>query len=579
MAAAGRGRCLPPKAAFPPAHPNLDPRSPSPLYIPMTLAALLCWLVALLPAGMAHGPGHSHGRSESGLPRSENGDFSAQAGPPQGLHSSMLWSRTYSFEVHGMDCEGCASGIEDALPQFAKLPSGCSMTRASVSFPEAKAQAAVSCASPVDDTAVAGGVIGEIELQGFKARLISASDSTPTLPGTADSPGLSASGWVLAVADGFAEACPWMLMGIASTLTLQTLSSWLLPNSTLHKHLTLDPRSRNVLALPVVCVKATLLGLVCPLCSCGAVPLAMGLADADAAPAAVLAFLLAAQSSGLDSAVMTWGLLGAHSALQRLLGASLLAVTAGIAVGRGRGTAGAAPGDGATKRQTRSQSGAAVTAATQRGGGGGGAETSWERLRAVARMCSQLIPPLFLGVVLTKSVEPAAAALRAVVPPEVVSLSSTATSGVWASVLGRALAVGSALPLQACEHSVAAFARALGKAGASPGTAFAFMLVAPATNLATVTLLLRHGGGAGGAAVCRAVGAVVTVAVALSFAIDHAQPAVPMTSASPAGLMAGLCQYTVLRWASLATVCLLVAADRVAAKKSAPASKSEYKSR
>ena len=557
----------------------------------MRWAALLCWLVALLPGG----------RSESGLPRSESGDFSAQAGPPPALHSSMRWSRIYNFEVHGMDCEGCASGIEDALPQFAKLPAGCSMTLASVSFPEAKAQAAVSCASPVDDTAVAGGVIGEIELQGFKARLISASDSMPTLPGTADSPGLSASGWVLAIADGFAEACPWMLMGIVSTLTLRTLSSWLLPNSTLHKHLTLDPRSRNVLALPVVCVKATLLGLVCPLCSCGAVPLAMGLADADAAPAAVLAFLLAAQSSGLDSAFMTWGLLGAHSAFQRLLGASLLAMAAGLAVGRGRGTAGAvgrgrgtagaAPGDSATKRQTRSQSGAAVAAATQRGdgdgdggrGGGGGSETSWVRWRAVARMCSRMCsevsPPLFLGVVLTKSVEPAAAALRTVVPLEVVSLSSTATSGVGASVLGRALAVATALPLQACEHSVAAFARALGKAGASPGTAFAFMIVAPATNLATVTLLLRHGGGAGGAAVCRAVGAVITVAVALSFAIDHAQPAVPMTSASPAGLMAGLCQYTVLRWASLATVCLLVAADRVAAKKSAPARKSELKSR
>merc|ERR1712086_674943 len=88
------------------------------------------------------------------------------------------------------------------------------------------------------------------------------------------------------------------------------------------------------------------------------------------------------------------------------------------------------------------------------------------------------------------------------------------------AVLGRLIILGGALPLQMCEHSVVTFALALQKAGASPGTAFAFLLSAPASNFATISLVLRHAGGASAAIRCGVV--VVATAVSLSYISDAA---------------------------------------------------------
>jgi uncharacterized membrane protein YraQ (UPF0718 family) len=71
----------------------------------------------------------------------------------------------------------------------------------------------------------------------------------------------------------------------------------------------------------------------------------------------VVAFLSASQSAGLDSAAITWGLLGREAALCRLIGAVILATAAGLAVSsrrtaavpptkQGRGT----PGEAAARR-------------------------------------------------------------------------------------------------------------------------------------------------------------------------------------------------------------------------------------
>jgi len=51
-----------------------------------------------------------------------------------------------------------------------------------------------------------------------------------------------------------------------------------------------------------------------PLCSCGALPIAMSLIDHGMSPRAVIAFLTAAQSAGLDSAMITTGFLGLQAA-------------------------------------------------------------------------------------------------------------------------------------------------------------------------------------------------------------------------------------------------------------------------
>ena len=59
------------------------------------------------------------------------------------------------------------------------------------------------------------------------------------------------------------------------------------------------------------------------------------------------------------------------------------------------------------------------------------------------------------------------------------------------SLLARIIIVVGALPFQLCEHGVVSFAAALQKAGASHGTAHAFLLAAPATNLSTIGALVK----------------------------------------------------------------------------------------
>ena len=62
-------------------------------------------------------------------------------------------------------------------------------------------------------------------------------------------------------------------------------------------------------------VGGALVGLATPLCSCGALPVAAGFVRSGVPIRAVVAFLTASQSAGLDSAAITWGLLGPAAAV------------------------------------------------------------------------------------------------------------------------------------------------------------------------------------------------------------------------------------------------------------------------
>ena len=60
-----------------------------------------------------------------------------------------------------------------------------------------------------------------------------------------------------------------------------------------------------------------LIGLATPLCSCGALPVAAGFVASGAPLGSVVAFLTASQSAGIDSAAITYGLLGPTAAACR----------------------------------------------------------------------------------------------------------------------------------------------------------------------------------------------------------------------------------------------------------------------
>ena len=107
-------------------------------------------------------------------------------------------------------------------------------------------------------------------------------------------------------------------------------------------------------------------------------------------------------------------------------------------------------------------------------------------------------------------------------------LTTTTTSFVVSSpppyhhqdVLTRATIVVGSLPFQLCEHGVVSFAAALQKSGASHGTAHAFLLMAPATNIATLGAVLKATGGLDRFAPLRSAAAISILAFGMSYVFD-----------------------------------------------------------
>ena len=119
----------------------------------------------------------------------------------------------------------------------------------------------------------------------------------------------------------FIESAPWLLMGF----TVAGLMKAFVPSELLAKHLG-EP---GLMAT----VKASLLGAPLPLCSCGVIPAALGLRRSGASKAATTSFLISTPETGVDSVSISYAMLGPFMAIIRPIAAITSAITAGILVG------------------------------------------------------------------------------------------------------------------------------------------------------------------------------------------------------------------------------------------------------
>ncbi|MBU4304600.1 MAG: permease [Candidatus Omnitrophica bacterium] len=78
-------------------------------------------------------------------------------------------------------------------------------------------------------------------------------------------------------------------------------------------------------------IKATLLGVPLPICSCGVIPVVSALEKDGAHKSSLLAFLVSTPTSGVDSILATYSLLGPLFAVFRPLAAVVCGVTLGVA--------------------------------------------------------------------------------------------------------------------------------------------------------------------------------------------------------------------------------------------------------
>lgn len=77
-------------------------------------------------------------------------------------------------------------------------------------------------------------------------------------------------------------------------------------------------------------VKATLFGIPLPICSCGVIPVAASLQREGASKSSVLSFLVSTPTTGVDSILATYSLLGPLFAIFRPLAAFINGITIGI---------------------------------------------------------------------------------------------------------------------------------------------------------------------------------------------------------------------------------------------------------
>ena len=120
----------------------------------------------------------------------------------------------------------------------------------------------------------------------------------------------------------FCAMAPWLLMGYF----LAGVIAFFLKVETVRKHL------GGKGFLPVL--KAVLLGIPLPVCSCGVIPIAAALRNEGAGRGATGAFFISTPQTGIDSIIVTASMMGIPFALIRPLAAFLSGLTGGLLISK-----------------------------------------------------------------------------------------------------------------------------------------------------------------------------------------------------------------------------------------------------
>jgi hypothetical protein len=285
-------------------------------------------------------------------------------------------------------------------------------------------------------------------------------------------------------------------------------------------------------------IKAALLGAPLPLCSCSVLPAALAIRKKGAGRGATVSFLISTPETGVDSIAATWAFIGPVMALVRPVAAVATAMAAGFLENlRDRGAAAVEAREFACALCNSDACEHVVLPGR------------WRRFWrfVLFEMGDDLGPSLALGLAL-------AGILGALVPDD---FFTRYLGHPWLSMLVM-LAVG--LPLYVCATASTPLAAVLMAKGLNPGAALVFLLVGPATNLATVLVVARMFGKASAALY---VGTIAVMSLACGAALDLAAGAWHVTvmsegvhellpawlSSAGAVLLAAFLALSVGRWA------------------------------
>ena len=212
-------------------------------------------------------------------------------------------------------------------------------------------------------------------------------------------------------------------------------------------------------------VKASLIGVPLPLCSCGVLPAALGLRKDGASKGAAVSFLASTPQTGIDSIAATWALLGWPVALAKVIAAFVAGVISGTVV------------DVMDKENGHSSTPPSPSAI--------------EKGSVVGRIWRYAFGTLFRDIYLWLFIGVAVSALVTVF----IAPGQLADYPVLAGPLGMLAALAIGIPLYVCSVSSVPIAAALVYAGFPVGSALVFLMAGPATNAATMGAVRKNLGG------------------------------------------------------------------------------------
>jgi len=254
--------------------------------------------------------------------------------------------------------------------------------------------------------------------------------------------------------DTVAEMSPYLLFGFFMAGILSVLVSQRL----VERHL----GGRGIWPL----VKASILGVPLPLCSCGVIPVSMSLHKHGASKGSTISFLLSTPQTGIDSIFVTLSLLGPLFAVFRPLAAFVTGIVGGALVDVfGQST------------EDKNRVPPKYTAECC-----GGAENSKKIARGLkygfVTLPRDIGKAMLVGLVI-------AAVISALVPDGY--FAEKLGTGILAMVVMMLLGI----PVYVCATASVPVAAALILKGLTPGAALVFLMTGPATNAASFVTIWK----------------------------------------------------------------------------------------
>ncbi len=268
-------------------------------------------------------------------------------------------------------------------------------------------------------------------------------------------------------------------------------------------------------------IKAALIGVPLPLCSCGVLPTAVSLRRNGASRGAATSFLIATPQTGVDSIAATYSLLGPAFAIIRPVAALVTAYIGGMLVNRE---------DKATGEQCDIEVDTIDAPASDSFG-----KKIVDALRyGFVEMIQNIGKWLIIGLVI-------AAAITVFVPD------GFFTFFAEYPLLSMIAVVIVAVPMYVCSTGSIPIALSLMLKGLSPGAAFVLLMAGPAANFASIIIVSKS---LGKKAAAIYIGTIVIGALAIGMCIDYFMPrdwfTMPMVAGHAhchlqVGLFPGIC--------------------------------------